>query len=88
MTMSVVWTIIIMMVQLNLANSQSANCSIGSDCMIPLTSNFTKDCNAGRLRNYAECLYNNDCLNPEAANVQLNDQYCAEGGCKISCEGK
>lgn len=74
---------------MNLANSQSTNCSISSNnCVVPLRSNFTMDCNAGRLSNYAQCLSNENCLNPETANVHLNAQYCAEGGCIISCEGK
>ena len=91
MKMSIVSTIIIpmLMVELNLANSQSVDCSISSDdCLLFLASNFTKDCNAGRLANYAECLSNDNCLSSATANVQLNLQYCREGGCIISCVGK
>jgi len=81
-------TISVLMVQINLANSQS-DCSVTSaSCMSPLTSNFTADCTAGRLSNYAECLSNNDCLNPNTADIQLNPQYCGGGGCVISCVGK
>ena len=89
--MPIVWSTIILMLilQMNLANSQSTNCSVSSNnCVTPLTSNFTKDCNTGRLSDYAQCLSNGNCLNSGTANVHLNAHYCGEGGCSISCQGK
>ena len=77
-----------LMLEMNLANSQSANCSISSNnCVTPLTSNFTTDCNTGRLSNYAQCLSNERCLSSGTANTHLNTQYCGEGDCVVSCEG-
>ena len=80
------------MIQINLTNSQSVitNCSFSDDCVSPLTSSFTQDCSAGRLKQYARCLSNQSCLNPETAGTQLNEHYCdsEEYGCSISCIGK
>ena len=83
-------TISLFLIQIDLANSQS-DCSATSaiaNCVSPLTSNFTADCKAGRLSNYAECLSNANCLSPNTADIQLNPQYCRGGGCNISCVGK
>ena len=68
-------------------NSQSAiaNCSFTSDCASSLTSGFTEDSHAGRLSEFAKCLWNHECLDPETASTQLEEHYCEETGCMISC---
>ena len=77
----------ILMIQTN-SQSAIANCSFTSDCASSLTSEFTKDCHAGRLSEFAKCLWNHECLDPETASTQLEEHYCEETGCMISCIGK
>lgn len=64
---------------------QSATSSVADSCTASLSSDFTKDCDDGKLRNFARCLRDTKSLNSMIVAYELNKQYCGSGNCEFLC---